>query len=280
MALTPIEVRTHGQEGPLVAVLHGGPGAPGSCAGLARDMASFCRVLEPLQRRSGEVLLTVARHVEDLAGVLPEPMALIGSSWGAMLALSFTTAHPELVRSLVLVGCGTYDPASRDAYHSVMNERLGPVGRERKAQLRRLMAEATDPHERNLILAEIGSLNEYAQAFDLVEQSGYDDLDAAGHDETWSDVLRLQETGIEPAAFSTITRPVLMLHGDTDPHPGRATFETLRQFIPHIEYRELDQCGHEPWLERWGREPFFDAIREWIAKVNDSTPPTSSFTSS
>jgi pimeloyl-ACP methyl ester carboxylesterase len=107
----------------------------------------------------------------------------------------------------------------------------------------------------------IGSLDEHAQAFDLLEESDYAGIDAAGHAETWSDVIRLQETGIEPAAFSTIACPVLMLHGDTDPHPGRATYQTLRQFVPHIEYREFEQCGHEPWLERWGREPFLEELR-------------------
>jgi pimeloyl-ACP methyl ester carboxylesterase len=261
MALSRIDVRTHGTAGPLVAVLHGGPGATGSCAGLARDISPFCRVLEPLQRHSGEVPLTVAQHVEDLAEVLHEPVALLGWSWGAMLGLSFTAAHPELVRSLTLIGCGTYDQESRDAYQATMDERLGPVGRERKAQLKQQLSNATEPDEQDGILAMIGSLDEHAQAFDLLEESDYAGIDAAGHAETWSDVIRLQETGIEPAAFSTIACPVLMLHGDTDPHPGRATYQTLRQFVPHIEYREFEQCGHEPWLERWGREPFLEELR-------------------
>jgi len=267
MPLSPIEVRTYGHEGPPVAVLHGGPGAAGSAAELARDLAPHCRVLEPLQRHSGEVPLTVAQHVSDLAEILREPVTLVGSSWGAMLGLSFTTAHPELVRSLVLVGCGTYDQASRDAYHTIMDERLGPVGRERKAQLEHQMSETTDPHERDLILAQIGNLDEYAQAFDLMQTSDYIAIDAAGHTETWKDVLRLQDEGVEPAAFSTIVCPVLMLHCDTDPHPGRSTHETLRRFIPQIEYRELPQCGHEPWLERWGREPFLEELRQRLTRA-------------
>lgn len=261
MPLSPIRVRTYGTTGPLVAVLHGGPGAPGSVAQLARDLSSFSRVLEPLQRRSGEIPLTVAQHVADLAEVVPEPAILVGSSWGAMLGLSFAAAHPDLVRSLVLVGCGTYDRVSRDAYRSTMNGRLGPVGQERKAQLKQLLAQVDDP---DAILAQIGALDGYAQAFDLIEEPDYTTVDAVGHDETWSDVMRLQDEGVEPAAFSGITCPVVMLHGDTDPHPGPSTFETLRGFIPQLEYREIPQCGHTPWLERWGREPFLAALGEWI----------------
>ncbi len=264
MAPSPITVRTYGDTGPLVAVLHGGPGAPGSVAQLARDLSSFSRVLEPLQRRSGDIPLTVAQHVADLAAVLPEPTTLIGSSWGAMLALSFAAAHPDKARSLVLVGCGTYDRVSRDVYHRTMNDRLGPVGQERKAQLKRQL---TDTDQPDAVLAQIGALDGYAQAFDLVEEPNYTGIDAAGHRETWSDVLRLQDEGIEPAAFSAITCPVLMLHGDTDPHPGRSTHETLREFIRQIEYVEIPQCGHEPWLERWGREPFLDTLRRWVEET-------------
>jgi pimeloyl-ACP methyl ester carboxylesterase len=271
MPPSPIRVRTYGDNGPLVAVLHGGPGAIGSCARLARDLSSFCRVLEPLQRRSGEVPLTVARHVEDLAAALPDPAILVGSSWGAMLALSFAASHPHLVRSLALVGCGTYDRASRDAYRATMDERLGPVGRERRTQLRQQLSEATNVHHRDLILSQIGGLEEHAQAFDLIETAGHDEIDAAGHSETWNDVLRLQDEGIEPASFSAIRCPVMMLHGDTDPHPGRTTYEILGQFVPQIEYREIPQCGHEPWLERWGREPFLETLREWIT-ASEPTP--------
>ena len=111
-----VAVRWYGSVGPLVAVLHGGPGAPGEMAPLARALAARgYRVLEPLQRRSGGPSLTVARHVADLDEVLSPGVALVGWSWGAMLGLSFAAAHPERVRCLALVGCGTYDECSRAA---------------------------------------------------------------------------------------------------------------------------------------------------------------------
>src|SRR5690349_10165009 len=95
----PIDVRRYSSTGPLVAVLHGGPGAAGSVAGLAVPLADEFRVLEPMQRRTnGATMLTVADHVEDLAGVLEGPTLIVGWSWGAMLALSFAVAHPELVQ--------------------------------------------------------------------------------------------------------------------------------------------------------------------------------------
>jgi pimeloyl-ACP methyl ester carboxylesterase len=90
--------------------------------------------------------------------------------------------------------------------------------------------------------------------------------DAVGHVETWNDVLRLQREGIEPQAFSAITARVLMLHGDTDPHPGAATRDLLRQYIPHLEYQELERCGHEPWRERHAASRFIELLRDWVGR--------------
>ncbi|HXI60385.1 MAG TPA: hypothetical protein VNO55_30195 [Polyangia bacterium] len=107
-----------------------------------------------------------------------------------------------------------------------------------------------------------------AQSYDLIEDT--DDgaagfpADDAGHVETWNDVLRLQQENIEPAAFSAISARVLMIHGDVDPHPGPATRDTLRRFIPALEYISLDRCGHEPWRERHARDRFVEVIRQWL----------------
>jgi len=114
-----IQVREYGSSGPPVVLLHGGPGAAGYMAPVARQLADSLRVLEPLQRRREDEPLTVARHVADLNGVVqscagPTRPALVGHFWGAMLALACAAAHPDTVGALVLIGCGTFDTASRD----------------------------------------------------------------------------------------------------------------------------------------------------------------------
>jgi pimeloyl-ACP methyl ester carboxylesterase len=264
----PIVVRVHDGPGPAVVALHGGPGAPGSVSRLARDLAGAFHVLEPLQRRSGTVPLTVEQHVADLAAVAPPGSALVGWSWGAMLALSFAARYPGHASAIALVGCGTYDEASRADYERTMVERLGPERSARLAVLRRRLAQARDRDRCRQLFAAIGTLAGAAQAWDPLEAS--DDLaepDPWGHDETWADVVRLQEAGVEPAAFGSIRGPVLMLHGDRDPHPGAATRDLLRRFVPQLEYIELEACGHAPWLERRARIPFLALLREWIRAV-------------
>jgi hypothetical protein len=81
-----MQVRTYGASVPLVFVLHGGPGAPGTVATLARKLGEWFRVLEPMQRRSGEEPLTVPR-----SGVYP---AAFAASESPVLLHGVVDPHP------------------------------------------------------------------------------------------------------------------------------------------------------------------------------------------
>jgi pimeloyl-ACP methyl ester carboxylesterase len=259
-----LEVRSYGSVGPAVVVLHGGPGAQGSAAGLARALASRFRVLEPLQRRSGDVPLTVAQHVADLSAIVPASALIVGHSWGAMLGLSFAAVHPDRVAALALVGCGTYDLQSRALYEARVEALLGPAGRSSASRLWALIGPERDPSRRDAALAEVGRLYARIQVVDPIEDEEPIEIDGAGNAETWADAIRLQREGIEPERFAAITAPVLMLHGTADPHPGPETCDRLRRFVPQLEYMELEGCGHEPWRERAGRAPFIATLAAWL----------------
>jgi pimeloyl-ACP methyl ester carboxylesterase len=233
--------RTYGYAGPLVIVLHGGPGAPGQMAPVARGLAGRFRVVEPFQRNT-----TVAGHVADLREIVEPGAALVGSSWGAMLALAFSAEHAEAAGPIVLIGCGTFDTASRARMQEIVAERTAGMP----------LPEA--PRERARALLPAYS---YEPASDDLEIAAFHPRD---HQESWADMVRLQEAGAYPAAFRAIRSPVLMLHGAADPHPGRMILDSLRPHIPAIEYREWERCGHYPWLERHAREEFFAVLRDWL----------------
>ena len=267
-----IHVRHYGSTGPDVVLLHGGPGAPGHMAPIARRMASSCRVVEPFQRGSGARLLTVETHVDDLYEVMEvyeiRRGHLIGSSWGAMLTLAFAAAHPSRVASLVLIGCGTFDGEFRRRFKQILEERLGPAVR---SQIEKLAEVERDPDDR---LRKTVELLIPAYSHDLVT----DDLetvsvDARANQESWDDMLRLQAAGVYPQAFRKIASPVLMLHGEKDPHPGPETRDGLLPFLPQLEYHELKRCGHFPWLERDARDEFFGRLEEWLQTVSRAPAP-------
>jgi len=262
-----IFVRRYGESGPWVVVLHGGPAGVGNAAPIARGLADDFRVLEPWQRGSGTGPLTVGRHVADLHEIIltrcngARP-ALVGESWGAMLALAYAAEHPDTAGPLVLIGCGTFDPAARARMRATIQERLGEDGRARMA---RMETDFPDPEER---LREQYRLMHPVFDYDAVaaEPGDAGPFDMRAHTETWDDMVRLQEAGAYPAAFASIVSPVIMLHGTYDPHPGPMVRDSLLPYLPQLEYREWERCGHSPWLERAVREEFLAVLGDWLKR--------------
>jgi pimeloyl-ACP methyl ester carboxylesterase len=191
-----IAVRHYGTSGPFVALLHGGPGAAGYLAPLARELDDCFRVLEPLQRSAGRAPLGVASHLADLHQVLERDCAgalplLVGHSWGAMLALAYAAARPRNVRGLVLIGCGTFDPVSRARLQATVEQRVDAALRQR---LERLPLDLPDPDAR---LRQLGSLLLPVYSYEAaVTELAATSCDARAHDESWRDMLRLQEAGV------------------------------------------------------------------------------------
>jgi pimeloyl-ACP methyl ester carboxylesterase len=261
-------LRTHGSSGPLVIVLHGGPAAVGSAAPLAHGLADRFLVLEPWQRGSGSEPLTVARHVADLHALVQARSpggrpGLVGESWGAMLALAYAAAHPDAAGPLALVGCGTFDQAARRRMDAILAERTSDVLRRR---IDRLDEEFPDPAQRRGKRFELSRPLSIFEPIPELLAEPPEALDLRAHTETWNDMLRLQESGVYPSAFSAIRSPVLMLHGDYDPHPGPMIRASLQPHLPQLEYREWPRCGHYLWLERHARNDFFKVLRDWLAR--------------
>ena len=121
---------------------------------------------------------------------------------------------------------------------------------------------------RDAILGQLGAAFARLESYEWLDDAGepQDALpyDADGNRETWEDVLRLQREGVEPEAFASIRIPVLMLHGDADPHPGPETRDLLRRYMPQLEYVEFERCGHEPWREAHARDHFLETLRAWL----------------
>jgi pimeloyl-ACP methyl ester carboxylesterase len=223
-------------------LLHGGPGAVDSTIPVARELAARCRVWEPVQEAT-----TVKGHLADLDGVaraLSAPL-LVGWSWGAMLALAYAAEHP--VAALFLVGCGTFDETARARLHATRMERL--------------------QGETPTTFEEWGAATARTDDYDVIGPPPAGRVDREAGAATWDDMVRLQAEGRYPAAFASIACPVLLVHGDYDPHPGPLVRASLAPFVRDLTYREIPRCGHTPWRERHGRAPFFKLLRDWVDKA-------------
>ena len=267
--LEPLFCNIYGSSGSYVIVLHGGPAATGSAEILARGLADTFRIIEPYQRGSGDTPLSVAQHITDLHDIVVNHTgqgkpSLVGESWGAMLALAYSAAHPEAIGPIALVGCGTFDKKSRARITEILESRMCDNVRSELKALETQLPDHSDRLKRRYEL--IFGLYDYAP-IDYREggESTLDTFDIRAHKETWDDMLRLQSDGTYPAAFSAIHSPVLMLHGSYDPHPGPMIRDSLLPYIPQLEYREWEKCGHRPWTEQYVRDGFFSVLKKWLA---------------
>jgi pimeloyl-ACP methyl ester carboxylesterase len=245
-----------------VIVVHGGPGACGSMAPVARALADSFRVLEPFQSATSA---TVADHVADLHEVVEAfsqgaAPALVGHSWGAMLALAYAAAHPTTAGPIVLICSGTFDLAARERFSINLSERKKDEGARQRFER---ALQISDPNAR---FHELGKQTLELYSYDLATtDQEIDESEPGCSESTWEDMVRLQNEGVYPAAFSAIKSPVLMLHGAVDPHPGQMIRASLEPYLPQLEYREWERCGHYPWLEKATRDEFFSVLRNWLA---------------
>lgn len=260
-----VNPRVHCDPPYRAAVLHGGPGAPGSVVEVAREIARDRGVLEPFQTSTtidGQV--TELRDMLELHAELP--VALVGCSWGAMLGWITAARHPDLVRTLVLVGSG---PLEARYAAGIWDNRLARLSPAERAEMRQI-AEALGDLEtsgKDAILARLGELSGKADAYDPLPPDPGPDLapipcryeDFAG---VWTEAAALRREGGFMALAGLIRCPVVAIHGDYDPHPWQGIAEPLSAVLRDFRMVLLPECGHEPWRERRARDAFFDALRD------------------
>jgi pimeloyl-ACP methyl ester carboxylesterase len=267
-----MRTRIYGNSGCTAIVLHGGPAATGEAAPIAIGLSTHFVAIEALQRGSGSEPLTVSTHIADIHELVEglydyRKPVLVGESWGAMLAICYASVYPQSVAAIVLIGCGTFDKTSRARMKETIESR-------NDASLRLKIDSLAEEYsvESERILAQ-RKLMERIYAFDPIPEDEQLELtepfDLRAHIETWNDMLKMQENGVYPQSFSSIKVPVLMLHGDYDPHPGRMIHMSLKAYMPQIQYRELKNCGHSPWKERQARKEFFMVMTNWLLEHSE-----------
>jgi len=281
-----INPRKYGSGPFCVAVIHGGPGAAGEMAPVARRLSARVGVLEPLQ-----TACTLPAQAEELKELLEEsadlPVTLIGYSWGAWLSFILAAFHPDMVRKLVLVASG---PFQEKYAPEIMQTRLSRMNEMEQGRVESILATLERPggegrdkdrdrdknwernREKDRQLAELGELIGRADAFDPIrmpeEESDSTELKSSCRADifasVWKEASLLRQSGELLELGRRIVCPLVAIHGDWDPHPHKGVSEPLQETLKSFRFILLESCGHEPWIERRAREKFFSVLEEAI----------------
>ncbi len=258
-------LRTWGKPPYKVAVIHGGPGAPGSAAPVARELAKDRGVLEPLQIKD-----TLEGQIEELRAILEEnaslPVILIGHSWGAMLAFILTARYPEIVKKLILVGSGPFEEKYAD---SITPERLNRLTEAERVEVFKLTDIINDPAspDKDGPMARLGELFARADAYDALPREKEPEplpVSEAINRRVWAEAKLLRTSGELLKTGEKIKCPVVAIHGDYDPHLAAGVQEPLARVLKDFRFILLERCGHEPWIERHARDKFFEVLKKEI----------------
>ncbi|HET6781690.1 MAG TPA: alpha/beta hydrolase [bacterium] len=273
----PLYWAKYGQENaPKMLVLHGGPGAD-HCYLLPQMLHLGDRydLLFYDQRGGGRsktnALTPVTRqtHVEDLAAVVAQfyldPLAIVGYSWGAMLALLYVIEQRKNPHLLVPDRLALINPA--------------PLTREYRRQFEEEFARRQQSPEIQKLREELAAsgLKEkdpvaYRQrAFELGVAGYFSDPRKASDLTPFRVVARVQQSVWESLGDFDLIRDLkgikirsIIIHGRDDPIPLASSVEAARALGTNLVV--LDECGHVPYVEQ--PEGLFAALDPFLDETN------------
>lgn len=253
-------LRRHGQPPYGVAVLHGGPGAAGEAAPVARELAARgYGVLEPFQSAQ-----SVVGQVRELKDILEQygtpPLALVGCSWGAWLACLLAAEFPALVSRLVLVGSG---PFTAEDAAQILPRRLARLSDADALLLKKSLEtkDLGDPATRDRVMELLARCDSY----NPLPQGDAVDFDPRIYEGVWPQAAELRRSGELLRRVRTLQCPVVAIHGVDDPHPAAGVEVPLKAALRDVRFVPLERCGHQPWAEREARSAFYRELERALA---------------
>lgn len=252
-------LRKYGTRPYSIAVVHGGPGAAGEIAPVARELAKAFGVLEPLQTKS-----SIDGQIEELKDVLETnadlPVTLIGHSWGAWLSALLAVRFPQLVSKLILIGSGPFKEKYAPEIQSARLNRLNEQERKSLHRLEEALVQSAGPNMADFF-AKMEPLLEKMDSYDAIPGAAEQpDFNADIYAGVWPEAAELRRSGKLLELTAKIRCPVVAIHGDYDPHPAKGVKGPLSKAIEDFRFILLQNCGHTPWIESEARRDFFDVL--------------------
>jgi len=258
--------------GPLVVVLHGGPGASHDYLLPQYDLLAQGRSLLYYDQRGGgqspvsrDTPVGWREHVADLEAIRAqlgvERLTVCGYSWGGLLAVLYFLEHPERVERLALVS-----PASITAEYR----------RQFEDEFARRMAAPEIKHERDMLrargLRERDPAAYQRRAFELSVAGYFRDFRDAKNLTAFRVTARTQQAvwdslgnyDLRPQLRDVASRfplpPSLIIHGTFDPLPIAGPRELAGLLQARLEELPVGHCPH------------VEATAEFVRALDDFLP--------
>ncbi len=257
-----LHYKIHGEKGEYVILLSGGPGSNvGYMQPLADQLSDSYRCVMLEQRGTGRSKLDklttdavkMERYVEDLEllrkHLKASKISIIGNSWGSMLGLLYSGAHPDRVAKLISVGSGIIDDKYADVFDDNLRVRHTPEAKRLRDEWRERLR--NDPSLFDVARYERDKLGMPAYYYDreiglkaardlLPDEVNYRLGDVFGQ--------AYPSFDIRPS-IRKIKALTLLIQGRQDPAPESSIIET-HQLIKGSVLRFIERCGHSPWEEK------------------------------
>ena len=240
-------LRVYGKAPYRITLVHGGPGAPGSIAPVARELSKAFGVLELLQTKA-----SVEGQVKELHDILVKyaetPVNLAGHSWGAWLSYIVAARYPKIVKKLIMISSGPFE----EKYAAdIATERLNRLPEKERAGVFKLVdiINGDTAGDRDKAVARFGEMMAKADAYaPLPPETEPEPLPASEeiNRKVWAEAQQLRISGELLEMGRKITCPVVAIHGDYDPHPAEGVKAPLSRVLKDFRFILLKKCGHEP----------------------------------
>jgi len=253
-------LRRYGKAPYTVAVIHGGPGARGGMAPVAKELSKTCSVLEPLQTST-----SINEQVQELYQILNKhgelPITLIGHSWGAWLGFIFAAKYPFFVKKLIIIGSG---PFEEKYVSNITKTRLSRVSKKERIKLDTMMEEMNNPciKDKNLIFTKFGELMSKTDSFKPMLSNNKVEVQYDIFKDVWKKAEELRRSGKLLELGKKIRCPVVTIHGNYDPHPFIGIEKPVSQQVKDFQFILLKKCGHYPWLEHYAKDKFYKILKK------------------
>ncbi|SCL24324.1 alpha/beta fold hydrolase [Micromonospora inyonensis] len=257
---TRLVVRRVGAGDPVV-LLHGSGGGLHSWAPVAERLAGSYELWMPARRGYGPSGVSPGRKsfkddVADVVAVIEavgQPVHLVGGSYGATLALHTAAAEPGRLRSLAV-----FEPPLYAA-----GESIGPLLDRYRAAFER-----DDAGEMFAVLNEVTRVPPPVVAA-FVAAAGDrrpDPAEARRAAIGWlHDLEALADDGTDPARWSSVTVPTLLMQGADTWEPMPTTMDALAAALPAV--RRVIWPGQSHFATTSAPDLAADALRAFFAEV-------------